>query len=115
MFNLNFIAMVNYSKTTLTKEGTLVDGDITYNVTFTAVNNELTRLSCTVTKKKTVQYPDGNGGNVENQEDVFAGSITLEHGRQITEFVQGENVMPYLLKFQGILDEVLGKSTPPTT
>jgi len=106
--------MVTYTKTTLNKEGTLIDGDVTYNVNVTAVNSELTRLNCSISKMEKKQYPDGNGGYVENPENTHIGNITLEHGRQVMEIIQGENLIPHLTKFQEILDEVLGK-TPETT
>jgi hypothetical protein len=105
--------MVNYTTTTLNKQGTLTDGDVTYNVNVTAVNNELTRLNCSISKKIVKKYPDGNGGYVENQEDTYIGNITLEHGRKVIEIIQDESIIQHLTTFQGILDEVLGK--PQTT
>jgi hypothetical protein len=96
MSNLIFIAMVNYTTTTLSKQGTLMSGDVTYNVNVTAVNNELTRLTCSISKK-----------------DAYIGNITLEHGRKVIEIIQDESVIPHLTTFQEILDEVLGK--PQTT
>ena len=36
--------MIQFVKTTIQKEGTLIDSDVTYNVSVAAVNNELTRL-----------------------------------------------------------------------
>jgi len=101
--------MVNYSTTTLTKQGTLVDGNVTYNVNVTAVNNELARLNVVIHKKVTRQYPDANGGFMENQEDTYIGSITLEHGRKVIEIIQDENPIPHITMFQEIMDEVLGK------
>jgi hypothetical protein len=105
--------MVNYTTTTLNKQGAMVKGDVTYNVNVTAVNNELTRFNCSISKKIVKQYPNGNGGFVDNPEEVNVGNITLEHGRQIIEISQEENVIPHLTVFQQILDEVLGKT--PTT
>lgn len=93
--------MVNYTTTTLNKEGTLIDGNVTYGVNVTAVNSELTRLNCSIMK-------------TENSQPTHIGNISLEHGRQITEIIQGENLIPHLTKFQEIMDEVLGK-TPATT
>lgn len=105
--------MVNYTTSTLNKQGTAVNGDVTYGVNVTAVNNELTRLACSITKKVIKQYPDGNGGFIDNPEDTNIGNITLEHGRQVIEIIQEENIIPHLTVFQKILDEVLGKT--PTT
>lgn len=106
--------MVNYSKTTIQREGTLVEGDVTYNVNITAINDELTRLHCGITKKVIVNQPDGNGGQIPIEEPQHIGHITLEYGRQITEIIQGENLIPHLTKFQEILDEVLGKTATTT-
>lgn len=92
---------VNYSTTTVNKEGTFVEGDLTYNVNITIVNNELQRLACSIAK-------------IQDTQATHIGTITMEYGRQITEIVQGENLIPHLTKFQAILDEVLGK-TPETT
>ena len=100
--------MVNFTQTTLQKEGTLESGDVTYKVSVTAVNNELTRLYCGITKKTVVQQPDGNGGQNPVEQIIDIGYITLDHGRQMTEVAQGENIIPHLSKFQEILDEVLG-------
>jgi len=101
--------MVNYATTTLNRQGALVNNDVTYNVNVTVVNNELTRLNCGISKKVLKQYPNGNGGYIENQEDIYIGSITLEHGRRVIEVVQEEDVIPHLIKFQEILDEIIGK------
>lgn len=104
-----------FSTTTLQKEGILQDGDVTYSVNVTAINNELTRLHCGITKKVVVQQPDGNGGQIPVEESHPVGHITLEHGRQVTEITQGENLIPHLTKFQEILDEVLGKEPETKT
>ena len=102
--------MVNYSTTTLTKQGILVDGDVTYNVNVTVVNGELARLNVVIQKKVMRQYPNPNGGFTENQEDAYIGSITLEHGRKVIEIVQDEDPIPYITTFREILDEVIGKN-----
>lgn len=105
---------IEFSKVTLQKEGILQDGDVTYSINVTAINNELTRLHCGITKKIVVQQPDSNGGQIPVEENHAIGNITLEYGRQVTEITQGENLIPHITKFQVILDEVLGK-TPETT
>ena len=101
--------MVNYNKTTLQKEGTLQDGDYTYNVSVTAVNNELTRLYCGITKK-TVD----TGGQNPVEQNLHLGHITLEFGRVVTEIAAGVNMIPHLTKFQEIQDELLAKTTAKT-
>lgn len=100
---------MEFSKVILQKEGILQDGDVTYSVNVTAVNNELTRLHCSIIKKVVVQQPDGNGVQQPVEQTQPIGSIILEYGRQITEITQGENLIPHITKFQEILDEVLGK------
>lgn len=105
--------MVNFTKTTLQKEGILQDGDITYSISLTAVNNELTRLYCGITKKTVVQATDAAGNSQPVEQPISIGHITLDHGRTITEANPGESILPHLTKFQEILDEVLGKT--PTT
>jgi len=100
--------LVNYFMTTLTKQGTLVVGDVTHNVNVTANNGELARLNSYITKKVTRQYPDANGGTVEQQEEAYVGNITLENGRRVFEFAQDEDPVPYINTFKEILDEVLG-------
>lgn len=92
--------MVNFTRQTLTKEGTLQAGDVSYSVTLTAIDGVLTRLHCNIAKK-------------EREQHVQVGYISLDHGRQHVEVAQGENLIPHLTKFQEILDEVLG-STPTT-
>lgn len=106
---------IEFSKVTLQKEGILQDGDVTYSVNVTAINNELTRLYCGITKKVVLQQPDGNGGQIPAEESQPIGYITLEYGRQVTEITQGENLIPHLTKFQEVLDEVLGNSTSKKT
>lgn len=106
---------INFSTTTLQKEGILQDGDVTYSVNVTAVNNELTRLHCGITKKMVVQQPDSNGGQIPVEENHPIGHVTLEHGRKVIEIPQSEDVIPYITKFQEILDEVLGKTSTQTT
>lgn len=106
--------MVNYTTSTLNKQGTLEKDAVTYGVNFTAVNSELTRLACSITKKVVKQYPDGNGGFVDNPEDINVGNITLEHGRKVIEIIQEEDVIQHIMVFQEILDEVIGKNTPTT-
>lgn len=106
--------MVNYSTTTIQKEGTLRVENIIYNVSVTAVNNNLARLSCGITKVETKAQPDGNGGTTTFDETTSVGHITLEHGRQVAEVNQSEDLIPHLTKFKEILDEVLGKE-PETT
>lgn len=106
---------INFAKTTLQKEGIIQDGDFTYSVSFTAVNNELARLYCGITKKVVVQQPDGSGGQIPVEESQSVGYVTLEHGRQVSEIAQGENIIPHLTKFQEILDEVIGKSSEVKT
>lgn len=105
--------MVNYTTTTLNKQGTLVSGNVTYGVNVTAVNNDLTRLSCSITKATTIQQPDGDGGAIEREENKAVGNITLEHGRVVVEVIQEEDVIPHVIKFQEILNSVLGRT--PTT
>lgn len=105
--------MVNYTTTTLYKQGTLVKEDVTYGVDVTAVNSELTRLTCAISKKVMKQYPDANGGTTERPEDIHVGNITLENGRQLIETVQQEDVIPHLTVFQEILDEIVGKEQTP--
>lgn len=104
-----------FSTTTLQKEGILQDGDVTYSVNVTAVNNELTRLHCGITKKVVVQQPDGNGGQIPIEENQPIGHITLEHGRKVIEISQSEDVIPYITKFQEIFDEVIGKEPETKT
>ena len=106
---------INFSTTTLQKEGILQDGDVAYSINVTAVNNELTRLHCGITKKMVVQQPDGDGGQIPVEDNQPIGHITLEYGRQVTEITQGENLIPYITKFQEILDEVLGKEPEAKT
>lgn len=101
--------MIQFAKTTIQKEGMLPDGDATYNVSVTVVNNELTRLYCAINKKTVVQQPDGNGGSTGVEENQSVGHIIVEYGRQAMEMSQGENPIPYLTKFQEIYDEVTGK------
>jgi hypothetical protein len=105
--------MVNFTKTTLQKEGILQDGNVTYNVNVTAINNELTRLFCGITKKAVVQQQDATGGQTSVEENQLIGHIILEYGRQVAEIVQSEDLVPHLENFQGILDEVLGKEAVP--
>lgn len=105
---------IEFLKTTLQKEGTLQVGDVTYNINVTATNNELTRLHCGIAKIIVVQQPDGLGGQTPIEEKHSIGHITLEYGRQLTEIIQWENIIPHITKFQEILDEVLG-NTPVTT
>jgi len=100
---------IEFSKVTLQKEGFVLNGNVTYSVNVTAVNNELTRLHCGITKKTVVQQPDGSGGQTPMEENLLIGHITLEHGRQVMEIAQGENILPHITKFQEVLDEVLGK------
>ncbi len=104
-----------FSTTTLQKEGILQDGDVTYSINVTAINNTLTRLHCGITKKVVVQQPDGNGEQIPLEESQSIGYITLEYGRQVSEINQGENLIPYITKFQEILDEVIGKSSEVKT
>ena len=100
--------LVNYSTTTLTKQGTLVKGDVTHNVNVIATNGELTRLNSYITKKVMKKYPDGQGGTMDQPEDTYVGNIALENGRRVFEFAQDEDPVPYIGTFQAILDEVLG-------
>lgn len=104
-----------FSQSTLNKEGILQDGKVTYNINVTAVNNGLTRLHCSITKNIEVQHPDGNGGQTTVEEPQHIGHITLEYGRQVTELPQGEDLLPHLIKFNEILDEVLGKKEETKT
>ena len=108
--------MVKFTQTTLQKEGTLQSGDITYNVSLSIVNNELTRLYCGITQKKVTEQPDINGTTTPVEQDVNIGYILLDHGRQITEIALGENLISHLKQFQEILNEVTGDtdSTPTT-
>jgi len=100
--------LVNYFMTTLQKQGTLVVGNVTHNVVVTVNNGELTRLNSYVTKKVMKQYPDANGGVVEQPEETYVGSITLENGRRVFEFVQDEDPTPYINTFKEISNEALG-------
>lgn len=106
---------IEFSQTTLNKEGILQDGNVTYSVNATAINNELTRLHCAISKRVEKQYPDGNGGQTIVEEPQQIGHITLEYGRQVTELTQGEDLLPHLIKFNEILDEVLGKKEETKT
>ena len=99
--------MVDFTKTTVQRDGTVQDESTIYNISATIVNNELTRLYCGITKKSRQDETH----NDQMTGDIPVGHITLEYGRQVTEFTQGENLIPHLIKFQEILDEVLGKNT----
>lgn len=101
--------MVNYSKTTINKEGTLQSGDVTYNVQSTVINNTLSRLYCGISKKAMVDMPDGRGGQAPVAQTIPVGYIVLENGKKISEISDGEDDIPHLTKFKEILDEVLGK------
>lgn len=101
--------MIQFAKTTIQKEGTITEGDVTYSVSVATVNNELTRLYCGINKKTIVQHSDGNGGSTGVEENQSVGHIIVEYGRQAMETGQGENPIPYLTKFQEIYDEVTGK------
>lgn len=90
---------VNYSTTTVNKDGTLVEGDVTYNVNVSIVNNELQRLACYIMKQDT-----------ESGMPIHIGNISLENSRQIIEMPQGENLIPHLTVFQKILNEEQGNT-----
>lgn len=98
---------VNFTQTTLQKEGTLQVDDVAYNISATAINGNLTRLYCGITKKVTVQQK----GQAPVEQPISIGYIVLEHGRQVTEATQGEDITPHLAKFQEILAEVVGVPT----
>lgn len=101
--------MVNYKTETLHKQGTVEKGEVTYNVDVTVVNGELTRLGCSISRKVLQKYSNGQGGFTEAKEDMNVGSIIMEHGRQVIEVAQTEDVIPHVNQFQAILSEILGK------
>lgn len=108
--------MVEYNRTTINKEGVYQEGDTRYTVNAVVVDNQLTRLSVSIQKKKIEQIldEDKNATPIENYVD--AGHIVVESGRRIGEFVDPEeDVVPYFTVFQKILDEVLGKTATQTS
>ena len=100
--------MVEYSTTTIERQGVFVDGNITYDINTRVVNDSLERLVCNITKVVKGKVPDGNGGMVEGNEPVSIGFISFEQGRQTSQLIQDENIIQYLTRFQEIYNEVMG-------
>lgn len=94
--------MVDYKKITVLREGEMQDGDILYSVNSTMVNNELIKLSCTVS----TQTEDSVGVH-----SSIIGTFSYDNGRIITELRNAaensiEDLIAYINQFQKIIDEV---------
>lgn len=88
--------MVNFTRTTVQKQGTLQEEGFNYNVNVTIEDSVLTRLGVEIIKR------------MKDLQDQHVGYVSQEQGRQVAEIASGEDIIPHLIKFQEILNEVLG-------
>lgn len=85
--------MVNYTNVVIEKTGEVVDNEHIYRVNKKIVNGVLSRLYCSIEK-----YSIEVGGE-------FIGGISFENGRQVAEFVQSDDIVIHVAKFQEILSD----------
>lgn len=91
-------------RTTVTKEGQKVVGDIQYDVIAVSVNGVLTEVGCNIIKKLIEQVDDANEQPVENHTHI--GYIKLQNGRTVTEMSSDEDLVKHMTKFSEITESL---------
>lgn len=93
-------------RTTVTKEGQEVVGDIQYDVIAVSVNGVMTEVGCNIIKKLIEQVDDANGAKQQVENPIHIGYIKLQNGRTVTEMSSDEDLVKHINKFSEITDSL---------
>ena len=86
--------------------GIAIDGEYTYDVSYSLNGSQLTSLNCGVNRKIVQEIPVPGGGMQPSESVANIGNMARENGVKRFNFPDNEDITPHIAVFDQIISEI---------